>query len=298
MNETPRCAFYYESANRIHRNDGPPLYWFDAARRLYGKDNTIHLVPNGDIDPGKFGKYDYHFWVDWGEDALMSHLPYTPLTPPKPNIYICSDAHLGYDYRLSRAREFDWVFCNQLEATEAFIKDGIPRERCIWLPHAAEPLAYPKKAIINKYDVCFIGNVGAWNRVEFLDRMFKEFPNFFYGKRLFEEAAQEFCASKIVLNISIKEDLNMRFMETLSTGSFLLTNNLPSLKYLFKEGVHYVGYDTLDEAVDKARYYIARDEERQKIADDGHAEFMAKHTYTHRLKTVMEMVTKKETVTA
>src|SRR3990167_9118997 len=116
-----RTAHYYESVNRIHRNDGGPLYLFQAAKRLYGNDNTIHLVPNGDIDPSKFGKFDYHFWIDWGEDALMPNLGYTPFTPPIPNIYVASDTHLGYDYRLSRAREFDWVFCNQLEAPEAFI---------------------------------------------------------------------------------------------------------------------------------------------------------------------------------
>lgn len=293
-----RTAHYYESANRIHRNDGPPLYFFDAARRLYGRDNTIHLVPNGDCSPSKFGKFDYHFWVDWGEDALMPNLDYTPKSPPSPSVYICSDAHLGYDYRLSRAREFDWVFCNQLESTEAFIRDGIPRERCMWLPHAAEPLAYPKKAIINKHDVCFVGNVGSWNRVDFLDRMFKEFPNFFYGKRLFEEAAEIFSSSKIVLNISIKDDVNMRVFEALSTGSLLLTNELPGLSVLFKDGVHLVTYKTLDEAVEKARYYIAHDAERERIAAAGHAEFMARHTYTHRLKTVMEIITKGQPVPA
>lgn len=296
MNDKPRLAFYYESANRIHRNDGPPLYWFNAARNLFGRENAIHLIPNGDWDAGKFGRYDYHFWVDWGEDALMPHLGYTPLTPPKPNIYVCSDAHLGYDYRLSRAREFDWVFCNQLEATEAFIRDGIPANRCMWLPHAAEPLAYPKKTIINKYDVCFVGNVGSWNRVDFLDRMFKEFPNFFYGKRLFEEAADIFCSSKVVLNISIKNDINMRVFEALCSGSLLLTNDLPSLPILFKDGQHLVTYKTLDEAVDKARFYIGNEAERARIAETGHQEFMAKHTYTHRLKTVLEIVKAAEPV--
>lgn len=290
MDKQPRCAFYYEEGRKVGRNDGGPLYYFQAARRLFGRENSIHLIPNGDTDPSKYGHYDYHFWVDWGEDALMPMLGYVPQTPAHPNVYITSDTHLGYDYRLSRARGFDWVFCNQLDATESFIRDGIPKERCMWLPHAAEPLAYPKRAIINKYDVCFVGNVGSWNRVDFLDRMFKEFPNFFYGKRLFEEAAEIFCQSKIVLNISIKDDINMRIFETLSTGSFLLTNNLPTLPYLFKEGVHFAGYDTLDEAVEKARYYIAHDKEREAIAAAGHAEFMAKHTYEHRLKTVLEII--------
>lgn len=291
-----RLAHYYESANRVHRNDGPPLYWFNRAQMTYGKDNAVHLIPDGNWD--NFGAFDWHIWVDWGEDALMPNLPYTPLVPPKPNIYVTSDTHLGYNHRLSMARQFDWVFCNQMRAVEEFVRDGIPQDRCIWLPHAAEPLAYPKKTIIKKYDVSFIGNVGDWNRVDFLDRMFREFPNFFYGKRLFEEAAEIFSQSKIVLNISIKDDVNMRVFESLATGSLLLTNELPTLPYLFKDGVHLVTYKTLDEAVEKAKYYIEHEVEREAIAEAGYREVMLRHTYEHRLKTVMEIVSKKESLPA
>lgn len=289
-----RLAFYYESGNRIGRNDGPPLYWFNQGQEIFGKDNAVHLLPNGDWD--NFGIFDYHIWVDWGEDSLMPMLNYNPLTPPKPNIYVASDTHLGYDYRLSRAREFEWVFCNQMRAVEEFVRDGIPKERCIWLPHAAEPKAYPKKDMIKKYDVSFIGNIGDWNRVEFLDRMFKEIPNFFYGRRLFEEAAEIYSQSKVVLNMAIKDDINMRVFEALSTGSFLLTNELPTLHHLFEDGVHLVTFKTLDEAVDKARYYLEHDAERERIAEAGYNEFIKKHTYEHRLKTVLEIVKKPELV--
>ena len=275
-----RIAHYYESANRIHRNDGPALYWWNAGNKLFGKENNRHLLPDGNWS--KSGKFDYNFWVDWGEDALMPNLPYKPVSPSKPNIYVTSDTHLGYDYRLARARDFDWVFCNQARAVAEFIRDGIPKDRCIWLPHAAEPQAYPKKEIINKYDVCFVGNINGYKRVDFLDGMFKAFPNFFFGKRLFEEAAEKFNQSKIVLNISIHDDINMRVFETLSTGSFLLTNELDTLPHLFKDGVHLVTYKDLDDAIDKAKYYIEHDAEREKIAAQGHEEFMKKHTYMHR----------------
>lgn len=285
-----RIAYYYEDPRRIGRNDGPPLYWWNATAKLLGKENSRHLIPNGDW--GNCGNFDLHMWVDFGEDALMPHLTYTPVSPPSPNVFVCSDAHIGYDYRLSRARDFDWVFCNQLRACEEFVRDGIPKERCFWLPHAVEPAAYPAKEIIKRYDVCFIGNMNCWERVDFCDRMFKEFPNFYYGKRIFEEAAEKFCESRIVLNTSIKDDINMRVFETLATKSLLLTNELPTLGELFKDGVHLVTYKTTDEAVEKARYYIAHEEEARKIAEAGYNEVMAKHTYTHRVKTVLEMMKK------
>lgn len=283
-----RLAFYYEDPRRIGRNDGPPLFWWHAATRLLGKENSRHLIPNGDYS--KCGNFDLHVWVDWGEDALMNHLNYKPVTPPKPNVYVCSDAHIGYEYRLSRAREFDWVFCNQLRAAQEFVRDGIPEERCIWMPHAVEPLAYPTKNIINKYDVCFIGNMNCWERVDFLDAMFREFPNFYFGKRIFEEAAQKFSESKIVLNHTIKDDVNMRIFEALATKSFLLTSDIPTLPVLFKDGVHLVTYKDNTDAVKKARYYLEHDDERQKIAEAGYKAVMERHTYTHRLQAVLDKV--------
>lgn len=285
-----RAAFYYEDWRRVGRNDGPPLYWKRCAEELLGKENAVHLIPNGDW--ANHGKFDVNFWVDWGDDAVMPMLDYKPVIPPSPNVYVASDTHLGYDYRLSMARQFDFVFCNQKRAVEEFIRDGIDPKKIFWMPHAAEPLAYPVKEIIKKYDVSFIGNIGSWNRVEFLDRMFKEFPNFFYGRRLFEEAAEVFSASRIVLNVAIKDDVNMRVFEALATKSLLLTDALPTLPELFKDGVHLVTYKNHDEAVEKARYYLAHPEEADKIAEVGYNEVMAKHTYMSRLKTVLEILKK------
>ena len=73
-------------------------------------------------------------------------------------------------------------------------------------------------------------------------------------------------------------------------------NELPTLPHLFQDGVHLVTYKTLDEAVEKAKYYIEHDDERDRIAEAGYKEFIKKHTYEHRLKTVLEIVQKPELV--
>ena len=166
-----RVAIYYD--NRFGRNDGSPLYFFNVLKQ--DKDvEVIHLIPEGDIS--NFGKFDYHLWVDWGEDAL----PWKEWHPPKDGgktIYVASDTHLGKKYRFNKAKKYDHVFFNQLKAQEEF------RGKSIWLPHAAEPQAYPKWEYIKKYDVCFIGhiqddkNFNDMTRLEALDVLFKAFPN-------------------------------------------------------------------------------------------------------------------------
>ncbi len=285
-----RVAIYYST--KFGRNDGAPLYYMNVLKNQLKLD-TYHLTPEGDTS--NFGKFDYHFWIDWGEDGL----PWKEWSIPKDGgktIYVASDTHLGREYRLNKAKQFDYAFFNQ--------KDAAEEAGGVWLPHAAEPQAYPKIEIMNKFDVCFIGHVqdtvnyNGFTRTEALDRLFKEIPNFYYGSRhpafphknLFEDAARKFSQSKIVFNISIKDDVNMRTMETLSTGSFLLTNWIPTLGDLFEDGKHLVTYKTLDEMVEKAKYYLEHDEEREKIAKAGHEEFMSKHTYKHRVEKIFEIV--------
>lgn len=300
----PRVAIYYSVA--FGRNDGCPLYYYNVLKHQLNLDVT-HLDPQGDVS--RFGKFDLHFWVDWGEDGLpVDHTWRIPDDGGK-KIYVVSDFHLDEKkYRLEKAKQFDYVFLNQNWYVPIFKDAGI--ENALYLPHAAEPQAYPKFEIVKKYDLAFIGHVQEQHkgngvdvsRVEALDYMFKAIPNFFYGtrmpqfqgKNMFEDAAKKFCQSKIVFNISIGNDVNMRLFETLSTGSFLLTNAIPELKELetlgLEAGEHFITYDSLKDAEEKAKYYIEHDEEREKIAADGHEAFMAGHTYKHRVLKVLETV--------
>jgi spore maturation protein CgeB len=283
-----RLAIYYDIVTG--RNDGNPLYVWNSLKKRQEKGllEIDHLAPAENIN--LFGKYDANILVDWGEDGLrdMGLIPYEMVEIPHPNIYWASDTHLGFDFRLETAKKFDHVFVAQKQAVIDFEKAGVKAE---WLPHAVEPQAYPKFDYANKdTDVCFVGHINSPNRAEFLDRMFAEFPNFFFGQRRFEEAAQKYCKSKIVLNIAMKEDLNMRVFETLGTGSFLLTDYVPYIEELFEDGKHLVLYRSIEEAIDKAKYYLAHDSEREKIAQAGYEEAMKNHTIDKRVDRILDKI--------
>ncbi len=290
-----RIAIYYES--RLGRNDGNPLYvWNELKRReKAGELEVDHLAPHGDLRP--FGRYDAHFWIDWGEDGLKGILPYEPSSCPKPMVYWASDTHLGYDYRLQTARLADVVFCAQKRAVEEFERDGV--RGAIWLPHAVEPQAYPRQNYASKkFDVCFVGHINSGNRVDALDALFRAVPNFFYGQRRFEDAAEIYGQSKIVFNISMLDDLNMRTFEAMASGSMLLTNWIPTIEEFFEDGKHLVLYRSPEEMIDKANYYITHDEAREKIAAAGCEEVLAKHTFKHRVDTMLQALKTKEVVNA
>lgn len=281
-----RIAVWYDNVCS-GRNDGNPVYIWAALKRRQnlGLLEVDHLAPTGNLKP--FGKYDLNIWCDWGEDGLRDAnvLTYDPVLPPSPWIYWASDTHLGFDYRLETAKKADIVFVAQKDAVAKFAEHGV---KATWLPHAVEPVAYPRfNYAAKKLDVCFIGHINSENRIEAVDRLFRHFPNFFYGQRRFESASEKYCESKIVFNIAMKDDLNMRTFEAMGSGSFLLTDKISSIGDLFEDGKHLALYSSLDEMVDKATYYLSHDDEREKIARAGYEEVMAKHTIDHRLDTML-----------
>jgi len=286
MDPIKRIAIYYEA--RLGRNDGAPLYYCNALKNM-GYE-VMHLSSEAEPQEHVHGKFDLHLWIDWGEDALTSMLPYVPISMSNlhPSAYVTSDTHLGFDYRLAKAREFDYVFCNQIRAVEEFAAKGVKAE---WLPHAVEPKAYPNKPVaIKKYDIGFVGFVSFMKRAEMLDRLFREFPNFYYGQKLFEECAEIYRKSKIVFNTAAVDDINMRLFEATATGSFLLTEHIPTLYECFQDGKHLVTYRDMDDAIDKARYYLEHEYERNEIAKAGMEHTLADHTYQHRIKRLLEVV--------
>lgn len=336
-----RISNWYEA--RAGRNDGNPLYvtaclkrmqyyftvmagredrsllsWFFdsnkkdplaevAAKEFFDKYGEMfeidHLYPTPD-DISPFGNYNLNIHVDWGEDAVASILPYSPVFPPKPVASWISDTHINnglkddsYPHRLGVAKKSEFVFVAQKEAVEKMKLDGI--ENPMWLPHAFEPQAYFKTEMAaKKYDVCFVGHVNNQTRIDALQRLFGEFPNFYYGQALFEEAGKKFCESKICFNISMTTDLNMRNFEVMGTGSFLLTNWIPSIEEVFEDGKHLVLYRSLDEMVDKAKYYLEHNEEREKIAQAGYEEVLKNHTIQKRVSIILEEFMKSKVLTA
>lgn len=264
--------------------------FFEEHKELLEAD---HIYPTGDLKP--FGKYDLNIHVDWGEDGLTEILPYRPIETPHPFAYWASDTHINngqtgdsYPYRLETAKKADFVFCAQKRAVEEMKRDGVNNP--IWLPHAMEPQAYPKFDLLSKkYDVCFVGHVNSRNREDALDRLFKEFPNFYYGQQLFEQAARKYAESKVCFNISMADDLIMRVFEVMGTGSFLLTNWVPTIEELFEDGKHLVLYRSMDEMIDKVNYYLKHDDEREKIAQAGYEEVMRAHTIQHRVSKMLDV---------
>jgi glycosyltransferase involved in cell wall biosynthesis len=83
---------------------------------------------------------------------------------------------------------------------------------------------------------------------------------------------------------------NMRLYEATGVGSLLLTNEGSNLTELFQPGSEVVTYADVDDLVEKARHYLAHEDERRTIAAAGQARTLRDHTYEVRMRELAEIL--------
>lgn len=92
--------------------------------------------------------------------------------------------------------------------------------------------------------------------------------------------------SKIVVNrhgeIAHGFANNMRLFEATGCGAMVLTEEAPNLCHLYLPGQELVAYMHAEDLVQKVRYYLEHDQERDRIARAGREATYARHTYSHR----------------
>ena len=101
-----------------------------------------------------------------------------------------------------------------------------------------------------------------------------------------------FKSSKINLNPTlkiIKSGIPLRALDIMGCGGFLLTNFQPELSEYFNDDVDIVMYRSLEEATDKAEYYLSHDNERIGIARRGYEKVKSKFRYEDRIKEMIRM---------
>lgn len=253
-----------------------------CARALAHLTKMVHWRP-AILPTSGTGNYDCIINID---DGLRYRLPLSIC----PSAWWAIDTHLDLPWYLEKAPDFNQVFTAQRDGCERLRASGIKSVE--WLPLACDPEVHARFDFPKQFDFCFVGHMFDGPRADHVKLLQRHFPNHFVGQCFFEAMAETYSVSKIVFNCSIRNDINMRVFEALSCGSLLVTNDLSAngQDELFKDGVHLVTYRDADELLDKVRYYLKHEDVRERIAARGRAEVHAKHTYVHRMRRVLEVM--------
>src|SRR5262245_45109 len=239
-----------------------------------------HFLPTH-LDQVPSRGFDLYLRVDDG-------LTYPWPTCLRPSVWWAIDTHLDFDRCVAAAAGHDLVFAAQRDGAEQLRRAGFASAS--WLPLGCDPDIHRRHAVAKRFDLCFIGNLFPGPRQELLDLLRSRFPNHFVGRCYFEEMASTYSASRLGFNRSIRNDINMRVFEAVACGSLLLTNDLRDngQEELFCDAEHLATYRSAEELLDKAAFYLEREELRERIAAAGREHALAAHTYRHRMERILQ----------
>jgi hypothetical protein len=175
-----------------------------------------------------------------------------------------------------------------LNSTEGYLSkyNGLV-DKSYWFPNAyPDELIYPLDTD-KTVDIGFCGNV--MNRgpeITFLEKYNIKKDIFVIGKSMVDSIN----SYKIHFNKNISDDINYRTFETTGCRTFLMTNYTPDLEKLFKIGEELIVYNDIQDLNDKVFYYLNNDAERKIIETAGYLRAKKDHTFSIRVKTLIEII--------
>lgn len=113
---------------------------------------------------------------------------------------------------------------------------------------------------------------------------------------VFSTFAKICSGAKIILGIGKSNQVEGYFSNrtwiTLGCGGFLLTRYVPGLEKFFTNKKHLVWYHSVEECLHLIAEYLKKDEEREKISEEGYRYTHENHTYDHVVKRMLDCIEK------
>jgi hypothetical protein len=126
---------------------------------------------------------------------------------------------------------------------------------------------------------------GLWNRDRQLRRYFR-------GPVRGRDFRMALGGAKIVVNLVRRENRDdhvMRTFEGPACGAFMLHERTDSHLEVFREGKEAAFFESSDEMIDKVRYYLTHEHERERIRQAGHARTVSGgNSYRDRLEEILQ----------
>jgi hypothetical protein len=204
--------------------------------------------------------------------------------PDVPYSLVATDPHVLGDWYAKVRPHADYLFNMQ----PAYMQTGD-----ILLPYAFDPLVHwPDTTVQKEYDCVLVG-LHYPQRDEWVRRLQAKGMkvNYRLGD-IYDTYREENCKATIGLNWSSLEDVTARVFELMAMRLVPVLNRLSALDYFgFEDGRHYLGFSSMDEAVDKVMWAKENPQFAQQIANQAY-QFVYERGFTwdNRIRLILEKV--------
>jgi len=186
------------------------------------------------------------------------------------------------------------------ECVDWYLKEECP---AIFFPEASDPkIFYPMPDLPKIHDVCFVGKCYGIRREIIMSlrkagvRAITYGHGWENGRIATSEVPKLFAQSKIVIGVGAISHcrnffaLKMRDFDGPMSGSLYLTQDNKDLHDLFEVGKEIVVYTSIDDCIEKVRYFLRHSEKREKIARRGLERVRQEHTWKKRFKYLIQFL--------
>lgn len=207
---------------------------------------------------------------------------------PTLNIYGCfDDPESTSAISEPVARYFDASFVGNLACLPLYRSWGI--KRAAWCPIGIVSHDYPAHISTDELllrdrstAAAFIGERDSPWRQKRLDKLVAEFPDAVFrgngwpdGRITDAERGQLYRDTRIGWNIhNSLGPINVRMFALPANGVLQICDNRCRLAQFMKLEHEVIGFDTIDECVDRTRYFLKHESERREIAANGHRRYL------------------------
>jgi len=158
---------------------------------------------------------------------------------------------------------------------------------CALVTYAADPTFHKNRSTKKNFDVGFIGKGYYETRREVLSFLKANYNTCIHEDLPGSLVPDHLSQCKVLVNHTRPEiDVNLRFFESMALGCQLMLRT-PSLSRFAEEGVHYLGYSSIEEMKNLIDLLLADHNLRERIAYNARLHFLENHTYAHRAQAII-----------
>ena len=225
------------------------------------------------------------------------------------------DAPVDFDPVLRAAPHYDRVVCGGTEAVELLRGGGVGSAE--WLPFACAPRHHHPVTISDGdrrrfgSDVAFVGSYypnraevlrslteldlgiwgPGWDRLPSDDRLALKVRG---GDVSPADWSKIYSAANIVVVTHYQDghtpcfQASPKVFESLACGAFVVVDDQKDVFSLFEDGRHLVRFRDPGDLLEQVRHWVERPDDRERIASAGRESAIGKHTYRHRVASLLD----------
>lgn len=279
------------------------IYHIDGDRMQFGRERAEQILES----KIRSKEFDLLFYVAFNESFDIPHrlLLLCKEYGIKTCQWDCDSSWRFQNWILPRKHLFDYFITTHSSTIPWYQANGMKVIHSQW---GGSPLYTEDFSVTKKYDISLVGQLhgvrgqimrklmDAGLDIKIWGNYWENYPNWNGYLTDFGSMLRVFQESKICLNLSnpwhvgTMPQIKGRHFEIPKAGGFQLSTPADNLESYFISDKEIVLANDINQLIDKSRYYLDHEEERESIAKAGWERVQKEHLWYHRFQKILEEI--------